>query len=264
MLVDWFIVVAQIINFLILVALLRWFLYRPVLSVMGKRKAGIQRAWSEARQLRDQAQAELAEHRRLHERLEAEKQAWLEEARGEVQEERRRSMEQMRQDVQEQRRRWRADLEREQEAALERIGAQLLEQVQALARRALADLASVDLEEQVIERFLDRLEQLPPSRREALLAALAQDRGGARLRTGFGLSGDRRQALRRRLADRLPPLDPQTLVFEQEPALLCGIELRTSTEVISWTLDDYLTRLELSLAEALGSGGHDVKRVGGG
>ncbi|MEX1315955.1 MAG: F0F1 ATP synthase subunit B [Synechococcaceae cyanobacterium] len=265
MLVDWFIVVAQIINFLILVGLLRWFLYKPVLSVMGKRRAGIQRNWQEARQRQEEAEAELAEHRRLRERLEAGKQAWLDEARKEVQEERRRTLEQMRHDLQEQRQRWREDLEREREATLERIGARLLEQVQALARRALADLASVDLEEQVIARFLDRLEQLDPQRRQALLGALDQDGGGARLRTGFGVGDERREALRQRLAACLPSLDTEGLVFEEEPELLCGIELRTTTEAIGWSLEQYLTALERSLSEAIsGAPSDDVVRAGGG
>ena len=39
MLINWFTVVAQIINFLILVGLLRWFLYQPILQVIEKRKA---------------------------------------------------------------------------------------------------------------------------------------------------------------------------------------------------------------------------------
>lgn len=265
MLVDWFIVVAQIINFLILVGLLRWFLYKPVLSVMGKRKAAIQREWQEARHRQEEAEAEFAEHRRLREQLEAGKQTWLDEARGEVQEERRRTLEQMRHELQEQRQRWREDLEQEREATLERIGARLLEQVQALARRALADLASVDLEEQVIARFLDRLEQLEPERRGALLGALEQDGGGARLHTGFGVGDEQREELRRRLAACLPPLDREGLVFEQEPELLCGIELRTSTETIGWTLDAYLTDLEHSLSEAVSGAPRDnVVRAGGG
>jgi F-type H+-transporting ATPase subunit b len=265
MLVDWFIVVAQIVNFLILMGLLRWFLYKPVLSVMGKRKAAIQRNWQEAEQRQEEAKAELADYRRQREQLEAEKESWLDEARREVQEERQRAMEQMRHDLQEQRQRWREDLEREREATLERIGARLLEQVQALARRALTDLASVDLEEQVIARFLERVEQLEPQRREALLGALEEDSGGARLRTGFGMGDERRETLRRRLAACLPPLDGKGLVFEQEPELLCGIELRTSTEMIGWTLAEYLTDLEHSLSEAVSAEpGDDVVRAGGG
>jgi F-type H+-transporting ATPase subunit b len=251
MLVDWFIVVAQIVNFLILVALLRWFLYRPVLSVMAKRKEGIQRQWEEARQLEEKADDELAEHRRLRQRLEAEQEDWREQAHADVERERRRSMEQLREDIEEQRRQWRADLEREQEGALERLRAQLLDQVQSVARRALADLASVELEEQIIDRFLERLDQLETDRREALLAELEQAADGVRLRTGFDLGEERRQSLRRRLSACLPPLDADALSFEREPRLLCGIELRTPTQVVGWNLEEYLAALDRSLSAAL-------------
>jgi len=264
MLVDWFTVVAQIVNFLILVALLRWFLYRPVLSVMGKRKEGIRRTWQEARQRQEKAEEELAEHRRLRQRLETEKEDWLAQARSEVEQERRRAMEEMRQDVREQRRRWRADLEREQEVAMERLRARLLDQVQSVARRALADLASVDLEEQIVDRFLDRLDRLDTDRREALLGELEQEPGGVRLRTGFGLSEERREDLRRRLSACLPPLDPQALTFEREPRLLCGIELRTSTQVIGWNLEEYLAGLDRSLSAALSGESRDELVQAGG
>ena len=253
MLVDWFIVVAQIINFLILVALLRWFLYRPVLSVMAKRKQGIEQQWNQARTLQEQAEAELAEYRQRHAELEAGKQAWLEEARREVEGERRLALEQLRHDIEEQRQRWRADLARDQEGALERLRAQLLGQVQEVARRALADLASADLEEQMLERFLERLGQLEPVVRQRLLGALAQDGGRAVVRTGFSLGEERSEQLRQRLAAGLPALDARALAFERQPQLLCGIELRTSSEVVGWSLDGYLAGLEQSVSEALAS-----------
>jgi F-type H+-transporting ATPase subunit b len=264
MLVDWFIVVAQIVNFLILVALLRWFLYQPVLSVMERRKEGIKRQWQEARQLQQKAEDELEEHRRLRQRLEAEKEDRRRQALADVERERLGSIEQMRQDLQEQRRRWHADLERQQEAALERLRAQLLEQVQSVARRALTDLASVQLEERIVDCFLDRLDQLGADRRDALLSELERQRGSVRLCTGFGLNEERREDLRRRLASRLPPLAGQALAFEREPRLLCGIELRTPTQAIGWNLEEYLTALDRSLAAALSSAsGEDLVQAGG-
>lgn len=65
------------------------------------------------------------------------------------------------------------------------------------------------------------------------------------------MSEEGREALRRRLAACLPSLDADCLVFGQDPQLLCGIELRTATEVIRWTLADDLAALEHGLADAL-------------
>ena len=159
---------------------------------------------------------------------------------------------------------YKVDTEREQELAMERLRARLLDQVQSVARRALADLASVDLEEQIVDRFLDRLDRLDTDRREALLADLEQEPAGVRLRTGFGLSEERREDLRRRLSACLPPLDTQALTFEREPRLLCGIELRTSTQVIGWNLEEYLAGLDRSLSAALSGESRDELVQAGG
>jgi F-type H+-transporting ATPase subunit b len=265
MLVDWFIVVAQIINFLILVALLRWVLYRPVLSVMGKRKEAVRREWEEARQLQEQARAELAEHGRLRSELEAQQETWRQRAGHEVEQERRQAIEQLRHEIREQRQRWWDELRREQSACLDRLRVQLLEQVQLVTRRALADLASVGLEHQIVEHFLERLERLDPLRHAALLRDLEGQGGhGVRLRTGFAVAPDRREQLCRRLSACLPPLDPDALVFEHDPTLLCGIELRTSDQVIGWNLDQYLGALEQSLSLALSRNpGHAPAQAGG-
>lgn len=268
MLVDWFIVVAQIINFLILVGLLRWVLYRPVLSVMEKRKEAVRREWEEARQLQDQARAELAEHGRLRSELEAQQEAWRQRARHEVEQERRHAIEQLRHEIREHRQRWWDELQREQSACLDRLRVQLLEQVQLVTRRALADLASVGLEHQIVDHFLERLERLErldPVRHAALLRDLEGQGGrGVRLRTGFAVAPDHREQLCRRLSACLPPLDPDALMFEHDPTLLCGIELRTCDQVIGWNLDQYLGALEQSLSLALSRDpGHALPHTAG-
>ncbi len=57
MLVDWFIVVTQIVNFLILVVLLRWLLYRPLLSLIRERQASIRQAEDHMHRIRLEAEA---------------------------------------------------------------------------------------------------------------------------------------------------------------------------------------------------------------
>ncbi|MGQ9873571.1 F0F1 ATP synthase subunit B family protein [Leptodesmis sp.] len=63
MLINWFTVFAQVLNFLILVALLQWFLYQPILKVMQKRQTLIAERWQEAERLQAEAQQALATYR---------------------------------------------------------------------------------------------------------------------------------------------------------------------------------------------------------
>ena len=48
MLIDWFTVIAQVINFLVLVVLLKRFLYKPILDAIDQREKRIASALAEA------------------------------------------------------------------------------------------------------------------------------------------------------------------------------------------------------------------------
>ncbi|WP_445663747.1 F0F1 ATP synthase subunit B family protein, partial [Ideonella azotifigens] len=58
MLIDWFTVGAQALNFVILVALLKRFLYQPVLDAVDAREAQIAKQLADAKAIAQQAQAQ--------------------------------------------------------------------------------------------------------------------------------------------------------------------------------------------------------------
>ncbi|MFZ1828872.1 MAG: F0F1 ATP synthase subunit B, partial [Candidatus Competibacteraceae bacterium] len=57
MAIDWTTFTLEIINFLVLVWLLKRFLYQPVLETLARRRAGIERTLSEAREVEIRADA---------------------------------------------------------------------------------------------------------------------------------------------------------------------------------------------------------------
>ena len=69
MLINWFTVFAQVLNFLILVALLRWFLYKPILKVMHKRQMQLEDRWQEAERLQAEAQQALITYQQQQQEL---------------------------------------------------------------------------------------------------------------------------------------------------------------------------------------------------
>jgi F-type H+-transporting ATPase subunit b len=70
MLIDWFTVGAQAVNFLILVWLLKRFLYRPVLAAIDAREKKIAAQLADAAQREARAQAERADLQHRSETLE--------------------------------------------------------------------------------------------------------------------------------------------------------------------------------------------------
>ena len=61
MLVDWFTVAAQALNFLVLAWLLKRFLYRPVLDAIDAREAAVARQLAEAEATAAQARSQRAD-----------------------------------------------------------------------------------------------------------------------------------------------------------------------------------------------------------
>ena len=84
MAIDWFTLVAQVLNFVILLFLLKRFLYRPVLDAIEQREQRIRDRMDEARRKEEEAETEGRELRERRAQLEARRTELLEEAREEA------------------------------------------------------------------------------------------------------------------------------------------------------------------------------------
>ena len=143
--VDWFTVAAQVINFLLLIYLLRHFLYRPVTRAMAQREQAIAARLETAAARQVEAEQGAAEYRKMQQELAAQRDELLVTAREQAEAERRRLVEQARQEVASAQRRWEAALEREREAFLRELSHQVGVRFCAALRGALTDLSGADL-----------------------------------------------------------------------------------------------------------------------
>lgn len=106
MLIDPFTVVAQILNFLVLVWLLKRFLYGPITRVMDAREARIRAVTEDARQLHAEAEAQGDRYRKLVSGFDAERELRLTETRTELESLRREQIHEIRAEVEAMRERW--------------------------------------------------------------------------------------------------------------------------------------------------------------
>src|SRR5215510_12857702 len=111
MLIDWFTVVAQSINFLLLVWLLKRFLYRPILSAMDAREQRITAQLHDAEALKQEAEAQSKDLRAASEEFARRKQALFDEAKAEADTTRERLSEEARHEIQSLRRKWHETLQ---------------------------------------------------------------------------------------------------------------------------------------------------------
>ncbi len=249
MLIDWFTVVAQIVNFLILVWLLRRLLYGPVLRAMQAREARIAAQSAEALAAKQVAEQEAAELRRLQAQLEESRDQVLAAARQEAEERRKELVAQARRELDEARAGWYRGLQAEREAFLRELRRRLGSQLCAISRQALADLADAELEARAVALFVRRLAALEADERARLVASARKGTRPIFVRSAFPLDDAARRALEDALFAGLDK--PNKLTYEQDPALLCGVEISTQDHKIAWTMADYLAALERDILEHL-------------
>lgn len=244
--IDWFTFAAQVINFLVLLYLLRRFLYGPILRAVQARQSEIAARLEEAERTRQRAQQEMEEHRSRSRLLEERRDELMEEARRAAGERKRQLMREVRDEIDEARERWAAAIEREKEDYLEDLRHRVGKRVFDVARRALQELADADLEERMVARFADRLEGLTP---EDVVAGVVAGPAGREsyeavvVRSSFELRPADRGSIEARVR-RLWGARASDIEFQVDPEVICGVELRSSGIRVAWSLRDYLDSLE--------------------
>jgi len=242
--IDWLTVVAQVVNFLVLVFLLQHFLYQPVLNAMARREERIANEVTEAERREAAADREAERFREMQRALDEERTKRLEAADREAEQRRQELLEQAREEVRQAREQWHNDLAGEQ-AELERsVRRTTARAVARIARRVLADLADAELEGCIMDRFLQRLDALDSETVRGLREATELT-----VRTAFPLEAEQADRLRRELGKRLgAEVAP---AFEQSDAILCGIELTGGGHKVAWSVDEYLAELGDALEQTL-------------
>ncbi|HSM54752.1 MAG TPA: F0F1 ATP synthase subunit delta [Candidatus Sulfomarinibacteraceae bacterium] len=246
--IDWFTLLAEIVNFVILVYLLKRFLYDPILGIADAREEEIASRFEEAEAKAAEAQEEATAFRQERQEFEAQRQDLLEQARRAAEEERRRSMAQVRQEVEEERAEWRRQLARQRETFLQALQQQASEEVYAVAGRVVADLADADLQEEIIEQFLVRLREMPAPEVDDLRRELGD--GGVEVITAFPLSAAERRKIREALDEMLATHKPK-IRFSEDGELICGIALRIDGRKVTWNVQSYLDGLQEKVDVAL-------------
>src|SRR5271157_2644182 len=172
MLINWFTVIAQAINFLILVWLLKRFLYKPILHAIDQREKGIatQLAQAEAKK----AEAQKARDNFLHknEAFDQERAALLQKATADATAERQRLLDEARKDADALRTKRQNALESEQRNLNVEIIRWTQREVFAITRKTLADLATTSLEERMGDVFVRRIRALTGAAKEQMATAL--------------------------------------------------------------------------------------------
>lgn len=246
--INWFTVIAQLVNFALLVWLMKRFLYAPVLAAIDAREKKITAQLTAAKTQQAEAQTEHEEFTKKNTDFDAQKQALLATATADAETQRQQLLEAARQEAEAQRTKQQKALQQTQDDMQDDIARQTRQTVFALTKKTLTDLASADLEAQTVATFLQRLQALDAAARQPLRDAFRADKKPMQVQSAFPLTDDQQAAITTALTQLLGAAP--AVAFSTSPALISGISLNANGFQLAWSATSYLAALEKSNAAA--------------
>ena len=249
MLIDWFTVIAQVINFLILVWLLKRFLYRPILNAIDAREKRIAAKIADAEAKEAEAQKQHEEYQQKNETFDQQRNARMNDVLEAAKTERAQLLDAARQESDDLRARLQQAIRNEQHSLNEELSRRAREEVFAIARKTLSDLAGTSLEQSMTEIFLGRLRELNDAQMAEVKSAFKTSSDTLLVRTAFKLPAQQRAAIETVIAEIFGKQKP--LEFLIVPDLVSGIEISSDGRKIAWSIADYLGSLAKSVDDLL-------------
>lgn len=249
MLIDWFTVGAQTLNFLILVWLMKRFLYQPILHAIDAREERIATELADADTKKSEAKKERDKFQHKNEEFDQQRAALLSQATDEVETERQRLLDEARAAANDLHAKRQEALRREQQSLTGEITRRTREEVFAIARRTLTDLAGTSLEVQICDMFTHRLRKLDGEAKINLAKALKTMSDPVLVRSAFDLPTEQQATIQQALDETFSAEIP--VRFETAPDVISGIELTTNGCKVAWNIADYLVSLEKSVGDLL-------------
>jgi F-type H+-transporting ATPase subunit b len=241
MLINWFTVGAQILNFLILIWLLKRFLYKPILGAIDAREKRIAAELADADAKKAEARKERDDFQAKNKAFDEQRASLLAKAEGEAKAERERLVGEARKEAEALRAKQAAALKNDQKRLAGELTRLARDEVFEIARKALADLATVSLEERMAEVFTRRLRDMDPGAKAAVGGALRTSTGPAVVRSTFDLGPVQRAAIQNALNEDFSV--NIAVRFETARDTVCGVELTANGQKVGWSIADYLATL---------------------
>ena len=246
--INWFTVIAQILNFLVLVWLMKRYLYKPILKAIDDREKKIAGQLADAKTKKDEAKAGQDEFNKKNQVFDLQKKDMMDKATAEAAAQSQKlfqdaknnakaleeKLEKAAQDHQ-------ADLNHQKEQKTE-------QEVFTITKKVLADLADVNFEEQSIKVFIKRISEVKEDEKALFIKALHSVSAPILVQSAFDLPEKQQTEIKSSVTQMLGA-EP-SFEFKTSQALLGGIELTTNGYKLAWSIAGYVNSFEKSIAAA--------------
>jgi F-type H+-transporting ATPase subunit b len=239
MTLDWTTFVLEIINFLVLVWILRRLLYRPIMEMIARRRESVMQTLAQAQAREEAAQALRLQYEGRMSEWDRERDAQRSRLAQELAAEREQRLAELGQALEKERDRNRVVAERQQQELSRTLQEQAIAHAASFATRLLSRLASPELDARIVELLIEDLASIAPEQMQALKIAAAQPEARLRISSARALSQESGARLRHAIGAALGTLPP--VEEHLDPELLAGVRLALGPWVLQATLADEIT-----------------------
>ncbi|MFT4939178.1 MAG: F-type H+-transporting ATPase subunit b [Paraglaciecola sp.] len=249
--IDWFTVVAQTTNFLILVWLLKRFLYHPILDGLDAREQKIKKILEDADARNMEAQELKTDLEHERQQIKKQRMTILNKVNAEATTQRQQLFEAAQAAADDMLRKRLEALQKEIQSLQHDLVQKNVMEVYATSRKILHDLAGIDIEECMLGRLLNQLKNLKTEQYGELLAAMDRSNYSVLVRSAFELNVQQKKAIQLCIQNKFSGSSgkPVKLSFNHVPAFINGIELSASGWKIAWSCNNYLAELQQRVSE---------------
>jgi F-type H+-transporting ATPase subunit b len=235
---NWSTFVLEIINFLILVWILKRFLYKPVLDVIRRRQVNIQKNLDDAQALQQQATIMEEKYKNRLTEWENERNVLYTELEEEIEAERQKRLAALHVSLEEEQKKSKQIEQRKLEILRLNLEKNALAQGAQFSARLLSEAAGPELENNLLMFFLKELSSLSSKQLDMLHSSASNNTNKILVSSAYPIENDMRQILEDAIKNKLKLNVP--IHYELNKELLAGIRIAMGAWVLQLNLRDEL------------------------
>jgi alternate F1F0 ATPase F0 subunit B len=243
--ISWFEIVAQIINFFIILFILQKLLYKPVLKAMSKRQERISKAQNEADEKMKEANKLIDEYDKKIEDIQNEKRNILDDARKQAQEKRESLLEDYKKEAEKKRNVYLKEIEDEKENFEKNLRKKLGNSAVKIASHIFDTISSKELEKEIFDTFIFNLKELNSNTPNQDISKEET----IEIHSFKELSQDEKETIENALKEQIKEI--KNINYETDSSLVLGYELNLETYTLHTNIKNYLNIVQKDIIENL-------------
>ncbi|MBQ3696081.1 MAG: hypothetical protein II938_03845 [Alphaproteobacteria bacterium] len=240
--------IAQIVNLFLLIWLLQHFLYRPVLSIIDKRRKEVADTIQEAEDKLKSSEEQEAHLKQQQKDFDKLYQKRLDEMERDIHQQKAKMMKELELNYRIKRENLQEDLNRSWETSQVSIQEMLATEFMTLSRKILSEWTQQTPMDQILSLFHKKIHALSKQKKNVLEKLIKQEKL-IQIITSEKLTTKQQVYIQNIVSKNLTLPPKMRFQFKKRQDLVLGIEMRVGTFVLEWNLNGYLEEINQRLKQ---------------